>query len=158
MDLEQVLAIALHTVAFVIAWGYYGILARMILPGLAKSLDLPAQTRTLAAIERRALPLVLLSVLLFAVTGTYLLVTNPAYGGLGSFSNTWATLMLLKHLLVIGLVGLGVLIDYLVRGAAEAQTDVDRAADLRWLRWAAEGATALGALIALTTAAAQLAV
>jgi uncharacterized membrane protein len=152
-----VAAIWLHTVAFVIAWGYYGILARMILPGLAGTLDLAGQTRTLAAIERKALPFVLLAVVIFVVTGTYLLLTNPAYGGLGSVSNAWGALMLVKHMLVIGLVGLGVMIDYLVRGAAEAQTDTDRAADLRWLRFGADGATALGALIALSTAAAQLA-
>jgi uncharacterized membrane protein len=129
----------------------------MILPGFSGTLDLAAQTRTLASIERKALPFVLLAVAIFVVTGTYLLVSNPAYRGLGSFTTTWATLMLIKHLLVIGLVGLGVLIDYLIRGAAEAQTDADRAADLRWLRLGADGATALGALIALTTAAAQLA-
>ncbi len=157
MDLIQVLAIALHTVAFVIAWGYYGILARMILPGLAKSLDLPGQVSALAQIERRALPLVLLSVVLLVITGSYLLVINPDYSGLGSFTTTWAALMLLKHLLVIGLVGLGVVVDYLIRGLSEVVRDEDRAADLRWLRWAAEGATALGALIVLLTAAAQLA-
>ncbi|MEO8625231.1 MAG: hypothetical protein ABI452_00885 [Candidatus Limnocylindrales bacterium] len=157
MDWLQVGAVWLHTVAFVIAWGFYGILARMILPGLGKSLDLAGQTRTLAAIERRALPFVLLAIVLFVVSGSYLLVVNPQYDGLGSFTNAWATLMLIKHLLVIVLVGLGVLIDYLIRGAADAQDDKDRAFDLRWIGLAADGATGLGALIALTTAAAQLA-
>lgn len=157
MDLVQVGAVWLHTVAFVIAWGYYGILARMILPGLSGTLDLAGQTRTLAAIERRALPLVLLSVVLFVVTGTYLLLINPDYRGLGSFTTTWAVMMLLKHLAVIGLVGLGVIIDYLIRGLPEIARDEDRAKDMRWVRFAAEGATALGALIALISAAAQLA-
>lgn len=157
MDWLPVGAVWLHTVAFVIAWGFYGVLARMIVPGLAKSLDLAAQTRALAQIERRALPFVLFSIVLFAITGTYLLVTNPAYHGLGNFSTTWALLMLVKHGLVIVLVGLGVLIDYLIRGAADAQEDNDRASDLRWIRLAADGATGLGALIALTTAAAQFA-
>ena len=157
MDWLQVGAVWLHTVAFVIAWGFYGVLARMILPGLGKSLDLAGQTRVLAAIERRALPFVLFAVVLFAVTGTYLLVTNSAYHGLGNFTTTWAMLMLVKHGLVIVLVGLGMLIDYLIRGAADAQEDRDRASDLRWIGLAADGATALGALITLTTAAAQFA-
>jgi len=157
MDLMQVGAAWLHTVAFVIAWGYYGILARVILPGLAGSLDLEGRTRTLAEIERKAQPYVLLAVVLFFLTGTYLLVTAPEYTGVGDISTTWSALILLKHLVVIGLVGLGVLIDYLIRGAAEAQTDKDRASDLRWLRFAADGATGLGALIALLTVAAQLA-
>jgi uncharacterized membrane protein len=157
MDWLQLGAVWLHTVAFVIAWGFYGILARMILPGLAGSLDMAAQTRTLAAIERRALPFLVLAVILFILTGTYLLVVNPRYDGIGSFTNSWATLMLLKHMLIVLLVGLGVLIDYLIRGAAAAAEDRDRRSDLRWIGLAADGATALGALIALTTAAAQLA-
>ena len=157
MDWLQVGAVWLHTVAFVIAWGFYGVLARMILPGLRNSLDLAGQTRALAAIERRALPFVLFAVVLFLVTGTYLLVTNSAYHGLGNFATTWAMLMLVKHGLVIVLVGLGVLIDYLIRGAADAQEDRDRASDLRWIGLTGDAATALGALIALTTAAAQFA-
>ena len=52
---------------------------------------------------------------------------------------------------------MGVLIDYLIRGAADAHEDRDRKSDLRWIGLAADGATGLGALIALTTAAAQLA-
>lgn len=158
MDLVLVGAVWLHTVAFVIAWGYYGILARMILPGLKRSLDLPAQVATVRAIEGRALPLVLLSVVLFVVTGTYLLVTDPQYAGLGNLGSTWATLMLVKHLLVVGLVGLGVAIDWLIRGAAEAPTDETQASDLRLVRLGAEAATGLGALIALLTVAAQFAV
>lgn len=157
MDLMQVGAVWLHTVAFVIAWGYYGILARMILPGLGETLDLHGQTRTLAAIERRALPFVLLAVVIFVATGTYMLVINPAYRGLGSFTTTWATLMLIKHLLVIGLVGLGVLIDYLIRGLGEGQIDSGNITDLRLIRLAADTATGLGALIALLTVAAQFA-
>jgi uncharacterized membrane protein len=157
MDWLQVGAVWLHTVAFVIAWGFYGVLARMILPGLAGSLDVAAQTRTLAAIERRALPFVVLAVILFILTGTYLLVVNQRYDGIGSFTSSWATLMLVKHMLIVVLVGLGVLVDYLIRGAATAVEDRDRRSDLRWIGFAADGATALGALIALTTAAAQLA-
>jgi uncharacterized membrane protein len=77
MDLAQVLAVWVHTLAFVIAWGYYGILGRMVLPGLERSLERPAQAAALVAIERRALPLVVLSLVFFAVTGTYLLVVKP---------------------------------------------------------------------------------
>lgn len=157
MDLVLVVAVWLHTAAFVIVWGYYGVLARMVLPGLKRSLDRPAQVAALAAIERRALPLVIVSVLLFIVTGAYLLVTNPAYAGLGNFGSTWTALMLVKHLLVGGLVVLGVAIDYLIRSAAEAPTDETREADLRLVSLGAESATGVGALIVLVTAAAQVA-
>lgn len=158
MDVPQVLAAWLHTIAFVIGWGYYGILGRMVLPALERSLDGPALGAALVAIERRALPLVVLSVVLFAATGTYLLVVDPQYDGVGNvLASTWTKLMLIKHVLVIGLVVLGVAVDRLIRDVGDATTDGDRRSALRLLALGAEGATGLGALIALLTVAAQVA-
>jgi uncharacterized membrane protein len=158
MDLGQVFAVWLHTLAFVIAWGYYGILGRMVLPGLERSLDPLARAAALVAIERRALPLVGLSLVLFVVTGSYLLVVDVHYAGLGDFfASTWTTLMLVKHLLVIGLVVLGVYVDRLIRRIGEATSDGARESALGRLKLSAEGATGLGALIVLATVAAQAA-
>ncbi len=159
MDLPQVLAIWLHTVALVIVVGYYGVLGRVILPAFERSLERPAQAAALVAIERRALPLVVLSVVLFTATGTYLLVVNPDYAGLGNFfASTWTTLMLVKHVLVIGLVVLGVNVDRLIRRIGETTSEDARESAVRRLALSAEGATGLGALTILMTAAAQMAV
>jgi uncharacterized membrane protein len=156
MDVPQVLAVWLHTLAFVIAWGYYGILGRMVLPALEQSLERLAQAAALVAIERRALPLVVLSLVLFAASGTYLLVIDPQYAGLGDFfASTLATLMLVKHVLVVGLVALGVYVDRLIRRVGDATNENARESALRRLALSAEGATGLGALIVLLTAAAQ---
>jgi uncharacterized membrane protein len=158
MDVLLVLAVWLHTVAFVIGWGYYGVLGRMILPALGRSLDGPAQASALVAIERRALPLVVVSLVLFSVTGSYLLVADPQYAGLGDvFASAWTVLMLVKHVLVVGLVVLGVAADRVVRRIGDATTDAARASGIRRLTLTAEGATVLGALIVLLTAAAQAA-
>ncbi|HET9615119.1 MAG TPA: hypothetical protein VFP22_09925, partial [Candidatus Limnocylindrales bacterium] len=132
MDIGLLVATWIHTVAFVIAWGYYGILGRVTLPALERSLDPPARARTLVAIERIALPLVLLSMALFVVTGTYLLLVDPRYAGLGNFfANAWSTLMLAKHGVVVVLVALGVTVDVLIRRAGVAADDADRASALR---------------------------
>ncbi len=156
MDLAHVLAVWLHTLAFVIAWGYYGILGRMVLPAVERSVDRQGQGALLVDIERRALPLIVLSLVLFTITGSYLLVVDPQYEGLGQFfSSTWATLMLVKHGLVIGLVVAGVYVDRLIRRGAQATSDEDRRSALRRVGLGAEAATGLGALIALLTAAAQ---
>jgi uncharacterized membrane protein len=155
MDGLQVLATWLHTVAFVIAWGYYGVLARMILPGLAQTVEPVARSIALLAIERRALPFILLSVVLFTITGSYLLVTDPQYAGLGNFGSGWTALMLGKHVLVIVFVGLGVIVDRLIRWAADVADDRARDTYLRWLGRRADVATGVGALIALLTVAAQ---
>lgn len=158
MDIPQLLAVWLHTLAFVIAWGYYGVLGRMVLPALQRSLDKPAQTAALVAVETRARPLLVLSVALFTATGTYLLFVDPDYEGLGNvFASTWTTLMLVKHLLVIAWVMLAVLVDRCIRRVGEATSESAWASALRRLRLSAEGATGLGALIVLLTVAAQLA-
>jgi uncharacterized membrane protein len=155
VDVLEVGATWLHTLAFLIVLGYYGILGRFVVPTLERTLDGPMLTRTLVALERRALPWVLLCVGLFIVTGVYLLVVDPHYHGLGNISGSWGALMLLKHLLVAGLVGLGILVDFLVR-------DLDWAPDTAALRRAvgriglvAEGMTGLGAVIILLTVVAQ---
>ena len=158
MDAPQVLALWLHTIAFVIAWGYYGVLGRIILPALERSLDRRGRVSALQAIERRALPLIVLSLILFAVTGSYLLVVDPHYQGLGNlFASTWTRLIMIKHVLIIGLVVLAGLVDWLIRRAPDPDEPDDRGPGLGLIALAADGVTGLGALIALLTVAAQAA-
>jgi uncharacterized membrane protein len=157
LDWLLLLALWLHTIALVIAVGYYGVLGRIIVPALTRTLHGSDLAETLAAVERHALPLVLLAVVLFAITGSYLLVVNPDYQGLGHFfDSTWATLMLVKHGVVIVLVGVGVVIDWVARGLIVARDDAELARDVRRVRLGAELATALGVLAILLTAAAQV--
>lgn len=156
MDYLAVGAGWLHTLAFLIVLGYYGILGRFIVPALERTLDGPVLARALVALERQAVPFVLLSVVTFIVTGAYLLVADPNYEGLGNVSgSSWATLMLLKHLLVAGLVVLGVVVDILIRDLDWAADAVARHAAVRRIRLAAEGTTGLGAVIILLTVVAQ---
>lgn len=155
MDYAQLGAVSIHTLAMILVVGYYGILGRVILPGLRRSLDEATQAPVLAAIERRAAPLIVLAVGLFVATGVYLLVVDDQYAGLGDFSSTWAALMLVKHLLVIVMVVLGFLVDYLIRGLVDADA-AGREGDMALLGLATEGATGLGAAIVVLTAAAQL--
>ena len=158
MDVPQVGATWLHTLAFVIAWGYYGVLGRIILPALERSLEGRARTAALLAVERRALPLIVLSLILFTITGSYLLVVDPHYQGLGNlFASTWTRLIMIKHVLVVGLVVLAGLVDWLIRRAPDPDDSVDGGAGLGLIALAADGVTGLGALIALLTVAAQAA-
>jgi len=156
MDVGETIAVWLHAVSTVIVVGYYGILGRIVLPALGRSLQGPPLGRAIGAVEGRALPLVVLSVGAFVLTGAYLLVVDESFGGLGDYGSTWATLMLAKHVLV----GLMVVGGGLVHVLAERVADPGLPADelrpaIGHLRLAAEGTTALGALILLLTAAAQ---
>ena len=156
MDAAQILALWVHTVAFVIAWGYYGVLARIVVPSLRRSLIPNDQVVALQTVERRALPLVILSVVLFLASGTYLLVVDPHYAGLGNlFASTWTTLLLVKHVLVAVLIVLGVAVDYLIRTMGDPADARAHESDLRLVSLCADGATACGALIALLTVTAQ---
>jgi uncharacterized membrane protein len=158
VEIGHVLAIWLHTVALVIAWGYYGILGRIALPALERSLDRQAIPAALLAMERRAAPLVVVSAGLFTLTGAYLLLIDPHYAGLGNVAaSSWTLLMLAKHVLVIGFVALAIAVDRLVRRIARTSDAGRRQRDLRWVGLLAEAATALGALIVLLTAIAQAA-
>ena len=157
MDLLQLAALWLHTVAFVIAWGYYGISGRFVIPSLQASAPEPMRATLISTIERRALPFVLGSVVVFVLTGTYLLITNEHYSGLGNFfSSEWTTLMLVKHVVIVVMVAVAAWYDWLVRGLDEEPLAEYRVRSLRRARLAADGATGLGALIALLTVAAQL--
>ena len=158
MDIASAIATWVHTLALVIVMGYYGVLGRLVITSLQRSLDSISQAKALSALERRALPLVVLSVVLFIVTGTYLLFVSDRYEGLGNlFASTWTTLILLKHLVVVAFIALGVVVDIFVRDLPELTTDVDRGAALRRVRLTAELATGTGALVILLTALAQAA-
>lgn len=155
MDVGIILALWIHTVAFVIAWGYYGILGRIVIPGLGE-LDSATAARTLDAIERRALPLLLIAVVLFVVTGSYLLAVDDQYQGLGNLAaSTWTTMLTIKHVVIVAFVALAVVIDTLIHRAGDPEDDRVRRRRIFEVRLGAEVATGLGAVIALLTAIAQ---
>ena len=158
MDPLVVVATWVHTIAFVIAWGWFGILGRIVLPGLDGALSPGTANATLGAIERRAVPILVLSIVLFIGTGTYLLVVDPAYRGLGNLTaSTWTVLMAVKHVLVVGLVIVGVVVDRLIRRLERDQpVRAARSTRIR-LGLLVEAATGLGAVIALLTVIAQAA-
>jgi uncharacterized membrane protein len=156
MDAIEVGALWLHTLAMVIVLGYYGILARVVLPALRKALDGEALVAAVPAVERRALPTVLLAIVLFVVTGVYLLATDDQYTGVGDFSSTWSTMMLVKHLVVVGMIALGVVVDRLARAVGDTSDEgLPQALDV--LALAAEATMVLGVIVLLLTAVAQLA-
>jgi uncharacterized membrane protein len=157
MDYLLLVALTVHTLGMILLVGYYGILVRVILPALRHSLDARAAGVTLAAVERRALPLIILAIALFVATGLYLLVVDEHYEGLGNFTaSSWTALMGVKHLVVFGMVLLGVALDRLIAMVPDPPDDAARERAMGLVELAAEGMTGLGALVVLLTVAAQL--
>jgi uncharacterized membrane protein len=145
----------IHAIAMVVLLGYYATLSLIVLPWLSSG-GTREPGSAIAAMEGRALPWILASIALFTVTGVVLMAAH-------SGSNPdWATLIIVKHVIVIGMVILGVVVDRVlvprVAGtwwtpAVVPSTD---ARDLRPIAQASAAMCGLGAVVLLLTAAAQV--
>ena len=156
MDLVQVGAAWLHLLATVAMLGYYAILGLVVLPAIRRVVPPRELGDSIAAMERRATPLIIGSLAIFLATGVFLMTTDPRYGGVGNVAgSTWATLFLVKHVVVLAMVGVGVYIDALVvRRFAAAEAPDDPAA-VRLVVLSSGVMTLLGAVVLFLTAAAQ---
>jgi uncharacterized membrane protein len=146
----------LHQVSIVALLGYYAALAVVVLPALSRVLDGDALAGSIGALARRSRPLIVVTIVLFLVTGTYLLLSAGRYDGLGNvFSSTWTVLITVKHLVVLLMLGIAFAIDRLSAAVADAGGGNGRETTLGMLTLAAQGMTVLGLVVLLLTAAAQ---
>ena len=156
MDPMQVGATWLHLLATVAMLGYYAVLGAVVLPAIRGILPTRELGEVIVSLERRATPVIVGSLVAFLATGVYLMVTSPRYGGVGDIGSTWATIFLVKHLVVGAMVALGVVIDALVvRGFADPGSPGQPAA-VRRLELTVVLMTILGSVVLLLTAAGQL--
>jgi uncharacterized membrane protein len=146
----------LHQASIVALLGYYATLALVVLPGLSRSLDGEARGRTIGAIGRRSRPMVIGTVIVFLVSGTYLLVSAGRYDGIGNlFSSTWTVLLTIKHLVVLLMIVVAIGVDRLSASVAATEDDAPGKTTLGMLDLAVQGMTVLGLVVLLLTAAAQ---
>jgi len=146
----------LHQVSIVALLGYYAALAVVVLPALSRTLDGDALGRSIGVVGRRSRLLVVVTIIVFLVTGTYLLLSAGRYDGLGNlFASTWTVLLTVKHLVVLLMLAVAFAIDRLSVAVAEAGSDEGRRTTLGMLGLAVQGMTVLGLVILLLTAAAQ---
>jgi uncharacterized membrane protein len=142
----------LHTLATIVMIGYFVFISLIFLPVLEKHLQGEALKGLLEQVSGRLRPYFGLSLLLFIVTGTYLMLSNEQYQGLGHFfSNPWSGLMVIKHFIVLIFLVLAVVSEraYLKR-AGEARPEA-----LKSFRRALNINMLLGMLILLLTSIAQ---
>ncbi len=93
----------LHAMATAIFIGYFVLLAIIFLPVLSKS----GNGSALSEVSKRSRPWMYVSLIIFMITGIYLMVIDPNYMGVGNFSNIWAIMMLIKHILIVVMIALG---------------------------------------------------
>lgn len=154
--MSQVLSALLlwtHSLATAVFIGYYFVLSAICLPALAKE----GNAAALSAISKRSRPWLYAALIVFFITGAWLMFTDSQYLGLMHFGNAWAILMLLKHLLVLAMIGLGFWFNALQRIGPLLQSPNRTDEAIARFRRASYLMAILGALVLLLTALAQAA-
>jgi uncharacterized membrane protein len=142
----------LHVLATIVMVGYFLFASLIYLPVLERQMSAEALRSLLEQVSARLRPYFGGSLLVFLVTGTYLMVINKSYLGLGQFfSNPWSILIVVKHVLVLAFLALAV---YSERAFLPQVSDQKPQA-LKNFRWALNINMFLGALIILLTSIAQ---
>lgn len=104
----------LHAIATVIFIGHPLLIWLFYLPAFAKA-QAEIAGPILSDISKRSRPWMYVSLVIFMVTGIYLMIVDPNYRGVGNFSNPWAIAMLVKHILIVAMIGLGFFYNAILR-------------------------------------------
>ena len=151
----MVTSIWLHSVAALVFVGHYLLLALIYLPILGKEDALKTTGPILSAISKRSRVWLYTSMLVFLVTGVYLTFVDPNYRGLGNFSNPWAMLMLVKHILILGMVIVGFWFNAILRVGPLMSSNTGAGQALARFRRYVNAMTIAGLAVLLLTALAQ---
>lgn len=142
----------LHTLATVVFIGHYLFLSLVYLPVFESQAKGNALREMLEQVSGRLRPYFGGSLFIFIVTGTYLMMINKNYLGLGNFfGNAWSVLIVVKHLVVLAFLALAVFSERVImEKIGDKQPEA-----LKQFRLALGVNTFLGILILLLTTIAQ---
>ena len=100
------LSLMLHSLAMIVFIGHYLLMALIYLPAMRQnSLDVAGPI--LSAFSKQSRRWMYASIVIFMITGIYLMFVDPNYMGVGNFGNIWAVMMLVKHFLILVMIGAG---------------------------------------------------
>jgi uncharacterized membrane protein len=146
----------LHVLATIILIGHYLLLSLIYLPGLTKNGLDAASGANLSEISKRSRAWLYVSLLIFLITGIHLMLVDPSYLGFANFGNLWGILMLLKHLLVMVMIGLGFWFNVVLRVGPLMSSNSGAVQAIARFRWYANAMAISGVLVLLLTALAQV--
>ena len=141
----------LHAIGTLILIGHYFLISVIYLPALEKGGGI-----FLSQISKRSRPWMYASLVIFMVTGIYLTFADPNYLGVGDFGNPWAVLMLIKHGLIVGMIGLGFVFNGLLRVGPMMSSNNRAQLGIRRFRLYSNLMGISGVLVLLLTALAQI--
>lgn len=148
-------ATALHALATVVFIGYYLLLLLVFLPALATPGT--GAGAVLGEASRRSRPWQYVSLLVFILTGVYLMLVDSSYQGIGNFGNPWAILMLVKHVVVLAMIAIGFWANAVKRVGHDLRSYPNDAERLARYRRYVTIMTICGVLVLVLTAFAQVA-
>jgi uncharacterized membrane protein len=157
--LSQILLAAsawLHALATVLLIGHYLLLSVIYLPALTKNGLDAATGAMLSEISRRSRVWMYAALLIFIITGIYLMFADPNYLGFANFGNPWGILMLVKHLLVLGMIGMGFWFNAILRVGPLMSSNSGATQAFARFRWFVNAMAVSGVLVLLLTALAQV--
>jgi uncharacterized membrane protein len=145
------LSVWLHAMGTVMLIGHYLLLSVIYLPVLDKEGGV-----FLSQISKRSRPWMYVSLLIFVVTGIYLMFVDPNYLGVGDFGNFWSVMMLVKHLLVVAMIALGFWYNAFLRVGPMMASNNNAELGIRRFRMYSNLMAISGVLVLLLTALAQV--
>jgi uncharacterized membrane protein len=145
------LSVWLHALGTVVLIGHYLLLSIIYLPVLTRY-----NPTILSEISKRSRPWLYISLLIFIMTGIYLMLIDPNYLGVGNFGNVWGVMMLVKHILVVGMIGLGFWFNTILRVGPMMSSNNSAELGIRRFRVYSNLMAISGILILLLTALAQV--
>ena len=145
----------LHALGTVLLIGHYLLLSLLYLPVFVKNQADPLSGTILSEISRRSRSWLYGSMLIFAVTGIYLTFVDPNYLGIGNFSNPWAILMLVKHILILAMIGMGFWFNAILRVGPLMSSNTGSTRAIAHFRQYSNLMAIAGVLVLLLTAISQ---
>jgi uncharacterized membrane protein len=125
------------------------------LPAFKNNLANPASGTILSDISKGSRGWLYAALVIFIITGIYLLLTDPNYLGLGNFGNTWSILMLVKHLIIVVMLIVGLWFNAIQRVGPAVRTNIDTPQAFGTFSLYAKIMAAAGVLVLLLTAVSQ---
>jgi uncharacterized membrane protein len=146
----------LHSLATVVLIGYFLVLAVIILPSFIVNQDNSTNGTILSEISKRSRGWLYAALVIFILSGIYLTLADVNYLGLGKFGNTWSVLMLVKHILVVGMILIGLVYNAVLRIGPQLKTGIDTPKTYSQVKQYAYLMSGLGVMILLLTAISQV--
>ena len=100
------LSVWMYAIATAVFIGHFVLLAVVYLPAFQGQKD-TASLELLSRISRLSRIWLYTALVIFIVTGTYLLLIDQNYLGLMNFGNLWGVVMFLKHGLILAMLAIG---------------------------------------------------